>query len=224
MQIYTYSLQNNKKNEKKVKFFKDMKKILLTWMALASILYAQIGLGRGLEGIRVPTAKTLGEGYLFMSATYETVSDGRALSMNGYSTPDGTVTLIDNDAPSSGGGISVGFGLSDILEIGLSLPFYYDGEITGTDLDGFGAGDLQAYFKYSYPLELAPVTLAFSGELFVPTGAKDIGFRPRHQWYIHDDKKSYAYSAKNGPWQDPESFPSPFRTSSTGTLSLASST
>ena len=61
MQIYTYSLQNNKKNEKKVKFFKDMKKILLTWMALASILYAQIGLGRGLEGIRVPTAKTLGE-------------------------------------------------------------------------------------------------------------------------------------------------------------------
>ena len=173
-----------------------MKKILLTWMALASILYAQIGLGRGLEGIRVPTAKTLGEGYLFMSATYETVSDGRALSMNGYTTPDGTVMPINNDAPSSGGAAAFGFGLSDILEIGLSLPFYYDGEITGTDLDGFGAGDLQAYFKYSYPFELVPVTLAFSGELFVPTGAKDLGFRPRHQWYVHDDRKSYAFSAK----------------------------
>ena len=196
MQIYTYYCQNNKKNKKKVKYFVDMKRILLTWMALATVLYAQIGLGRGLEGIRVPTAKTLEEGYFFMSATYETVSDGHALAMNGYATPDGTRTWISKDTPSSGGAASLGFGLSEAMEIGLSLPFYYDGEISGTDLDGFGAGDLQAYLKYSYPLEQLPIHLAFSAELFIPTGAKDIGFRPRHQWYIHDDKNSYAFSAK----------------------------
>ena len=156
-----------------------MKKILSTLLILASILHAQIGIGRNLEGVRVPTANTLEQGFLFISGSYETINDGHALAMNGYS-PAGTDSIyeLDKNTPSSGGAISFAFGVTDNFEFGASLPLYYEGEIEGTDLDGFGIGDFLAYLKYSYPIPTTPVNVGFLIEAAAPTGAKGIGFRP----------------------------------------------
>lgn len=173
-----------------------MRKLLLTLLVLTGVALAQIGLGRGPEGVQVPTANTLGQGFFFISASYESVNDGRPLAMNGFKFSDGTIQpTLDKNTPSSGGGVSIGYGISDVLDVGLSLPLYYDGEIEGTDLDGFAAGDLQAHIKYSYPIESFPITLALLTELYIPTGAKSVGFRPRHQWYISDEREGYAYTA-----------------------------
>lgn len=177
----------------------DYEKILFTLLILASILHAQIGLGRNMEGVRVPTANTLEQGYLLISGSYETINDGRALAMNGFS-PVGndSVYSLDNDIPSSGGAVSLGFGVTDNLEFGTSLPLYYEGDIEGTKLGGFGIGDLQVYLKYSYPIPSFPVNLGILAETTAPTGARGIGFRPRHQWYIYEDEDSYAFTA--GKW------------------------
>ena len=174
-----------------------MKKILFALLLLANILHAQIGIGQNMEGVRVPTANTLSEGYFFLSGYYESVSDGHALAMNGYTVDGGDkIYPLDKYTPSSGGGLTFGFGATDNLELMLSLPLYYEGTIDGTELDGFGAGDLEMSFKYSYPVPNFPVNLAFLGGLTIPTGAEKIGFRPRHQWFIYENRESYAFTAK----------------------------
>lgn len=173
-----------------------MKKILFAMLFLAPFLHAQIGVGQNMEGVRVPTANTLSEGYFFISGYYESVSDGHALAMNGY-TIDGSDerTMLDKNTPSSGGGLTLAYGATDNLELMLSLPVYYEGTIDGTELDGFGAGDLEMSLKYSYPIQTFPVNLAFMSGITIPTGAKQIGFRPRHQWFVYEDRPSYAFTA-----------------------------
>jgi len=173
-----------------------MKKILLALLFLAEFLHAQIGVGQNMEGVRVPTANTMSEGYFFVSTSYESISDGHALSMNGYQfVGNDSIMTLDKNTPSSGGAITFAFGATDNLDLMLSLPIYYEGTIDGTELDGFGAGDLQASIKYSYPIQTLPITLAFLSGLTVPTGAKGVGFRPRHQWFIYEDRDSYAFTA-----------------------------
>ena len=175
-----------------------MKKILSTLLILASILHAQIGIGRNMEGVRVPTANTLEQGYLLISGSYETVNDGHALAMNGAITIGDSTYQLDKNAPSSGGAVSFAFGVTDNLEFGTSLPLYYEGDIEGTELGGFGIGDLQAYLKFSYPIPTSPINLGVLVETTAPTGARSIGLRPRHQWYIYEDEDSYAFTA--GKW------------------------
>ena len=176
-----------------------MKKILSTLLILASILYAQIGIGRNMEGVRVPTANTLDQGFLLISGSYETVNDGHALAMDGYhEVGSDEIIPLDKNTPSSGGALSIGVGVTDNFEAGASLPLFYEGDIEGTDLDGFGIGDLQAYLKYSYPIPTTQVNLGFMVEATAPTGARGIGFRPRHQWYINEEEDSYAFTA--GKW------------------------
>ena len=176
-----------------------MKKILFTLLILASILPAQIGPGRNTEGVHVPAAGTLEQGFLLISGSYETVSDGHALAMDGYKVlgTDSTYAL-DNNTPSSGGAFAFGIGITDNIEFGARLPIYYEGEINGTDLGGFGMGDLQAYLKYSYPIPSAPVNLGILAETSAPTGTRSIGFRPRHQWFVYEEEDSYAFTA--GKW------------------------
>ena len=100
-----------------------MKKILLSLLFIAQILYAQIGIGQDMEGVRVPTANTLSQGYFFISGSYEAISDGHALAMNGYTIDDGSdITSLDKNTPSSGGSLSLGFGATDNLELSLMLP------------------------------------------------------------------------------------------------------
>lgn len=157
--------------------------------------FGQVGLARSNSGIHVPSAQNMGQGILYLSGSYEMVSDGKPLSIDGfYTDSDGRQISLNSNTPSNDEALYLSFGLSDHLEISTRLPFHYDGDIPETDLSGFGLGDMQFGIKGSYPIN-DRTFVAFSGEILIPTGNSDIGFRPRHRWYTDSDGKSHAFTS-----------------------------
>ena len=172
-----------------------MKKLLVTLAVLTVSAFAQVGILRSVSGIHVPSAKTLPQGSLYVSGSYEMVSDGNPLSMEGFYTDNnGDTTLLSNNTPSNSETFFLGFSILDNLEIGATIPLHYDGDIEGTDLKGVALGDLQFMAKGYIPLNNW-IQLGASAEVIAPTGYKGKGFRPRHRWYIQDEGYSYAYTA-----------------------------
>lgn len=169
--------------------------IAIILAAFASMSFAQVGIARSNSGIHVPSAQTMGQGILFVSGSFEMVSDGKSLSIDGtYTDAKGQSVDIDNNTPSNDESLYLSFGLNDRLEIDARLPLHYDGKIKDTKLDGFGLGDFQLGAKGSYPVN-DWMSVGISGELILPSGARDRGFRPRHRWYIRDDDESYAFTS-----------------------------
>ena len=174
-----------------------MKKTLLALFSSAISLFAQTGISKSAEGIRVPSAFTLGQGFLYTTFGLESVSDGEPLGLGGYYTDEsGKKVNMNKDAASSTFSGFISYGALDYLEIGLYLPVHYDGDVDGTDLGGTAIGDLQFYVKGSMPTAI-PVQLGGSLELYAPSGSESTGFRPRHVWYIQGDEESYAYTASS---------------------------
>ena len=174
-----------------------MRKTFISLLFMAALLHAQAGIGFDNHGIRVPSAFTLEQGFVFFSGNFETISDGEPLAQDGYTDrTSGQKTDLTDQAASTGGSIQVSYGVFDILELGLSLPIYYEGRVTGTNLDGVAAGDLQGRAKLNIPLHL-PIYLSFEGDLLVPTGAKSLGFRPRRTWFLNKNDNTYGYTANS---------------------------
>ena len=174
-----------------------MKKMLLALFSSAISLFAQTGISKSAEGVRVPSAFTLGQGILYTSIGFETVSDGEPLALSGYYTDkSGKKVSIDNSAASSSFSAFVSYGALDYLELGMFVPVHYDGDVGETELEGTALGDIQFYVKGSLPTAI-PVQLGGSLELYAPSGSESTGFRPRHVWYIQGDKESYAYTASS---------------------------
>ncbi len=174
-----------------------MKKLIAALLTLSVAASAQVGIGRSTSGIHAPSARTLPQGNLLISGGIEIVSDGQAPSIEGYYTDaEGNQTPLDKGSPSNDENLFVSFGIFDNLEIGITLPFHYEGEINGQDLKGLAFGDLQIMAKGHVPVN-DWIHFGLSGEIFAPTGSKDRGFRPRHRWYVQRDGKAYAYTADN---------------------------
>ena len=173
-----------------------MRKILYIVLASATLLFAQVGIARNAHGIRVPSAYTLEQGFVYIGASMENISDGKSLALDGYTDASGTKTPVDNNAAAASWGMQMGYGVFDFLELGLSLPIYYESKVHGTDLDGMGVGDIQGSAKINVPLKL-PIYLSFEGDIYAPTGTKSRGFRPRHAWFVEQEKPSYAYTSGN---------------------------
>lgn len=174
-----------------------MKKTLLTLLSLSISGFAQTGISKSVEGIRVPATKTLNQGVLYTSIGFETISDGEPMSLGGYYTDeDGNRINANNKEASSTFSAFAAYGIMDNLELGLYLPVNYDGKVGETQLDGAGIGDLQIFAKGSIPLDL-PVQIGGAIELYAPSGSDDKGFRPRHVWYIQEENTTSAFTAKS---------------------------
>ena len=174
-----------------------MKKLFAALLTLALSAYAQVGIVRSTSGIHAPSAKTLPQGHLFISGSFEIVNDGQAPSIEGYYTDEnGNQTLLDKGSPSNDENLFVSFGIFDNLELGITLPFHYDGDIKGQNLKGIALGDLQIMGKGHIPIN-DWFHFGLSGEIFAPTGSQDKGFRTRHRWYTKREGKTYAYTANN---------------------------
>ncbi len=174
-----------------------MKKLLAILVSLATTVLAQVGTGRSIEGVHVPSAITLERGLLFVSGTFGMVNDGNTPSLEGYYTSaNGSQVLLHENTPSVDGAIAFGLGILENLEVNLRLPFHYDGYIAGTELQGFGLGDIQFGARTSF---YAYDNLVFgaSAEIIAPNGFKKFGIRPRHRWFIDDNGDAYAFSAGN---------------------------
>lgn len=172
-----------------------MKKLLAALCLLSIPAMAQLGIVRSVSGIHAPSAKTLPQGSLFISGSFEMVSDGHTLSVDeGYTNKDGEFVDLDKNTPSNTENLFVSFAIKDNLELGMSFPMHYDGYIRDTDLQGVGIGDIEMVAKGSIPVN-DWIFLGLSSELIAPTGSKDKGFRPRHRWYIKPDGDAYAFSS-----------------------------
>ena len=172
-----------------------MKKLFAALSLLSISAFAQVGIVHSTSGIHVPSANTLPQGHLFVSGAFEMVSDGQALSMEGhYVDEDAGKVQLDKNTPSNDENLFLSFGLLDNFEMGFTLPFHYDGEIRGHNLKGLALGDLQMMAKANIPIN-DWFHLGLSGEIFVPTGSKEKGFRTRHRWYTATNGDAYAYTA-----------------------------
>lgn len=176
---------------------RDSMRILLLFIAvLVSFSVAQIGIGTSESGIHAPSARTFGQGRLFVMGSYEMVSDGKAPAIDGYYISEGEKIELEKNTPSNDENLFVGFGVLDNLDLAFSMPFHYDGDIRKSKVDGFAPGDMHFFMKGSIPVQ-DWILLGFGGEIIAPTGSKNVGFRPRHRWFIDRDGFAYAYTSGN---------------------------
>lgn len=172
-----------------------MKKVLAILALMAIPALAQVGIIRSPSGIHVPTAKTLPQGFLFVSGNYEMVSDGKPMSIEGsYTDAEGSTIKLDKNTPSNNENIYASFGVMDNLELGMGISTHYDGTIKGANLKGLALGDLELIAKSYVPL-YEWFLLGLSGELMLPTGSRDKGFRHRHRWFVRSNGETYPYTA-----------------------------
>lgn len=172
-----------------------MKKTLFALFFLTISAFAQTGISKSAEGIRVPTAFTLGQGIIYTSLGMETISDGEPLVLGGEITNSKgeTIEATENAASMSFSGF-IAYGALDHLEIGAYLPVHYDGAIGSSGIDGAGIGDFQFYLKGGFPTGI-PLQLGASFELYAPSGVRRTGYRPRHAWYVQGETTTNAYTS-----------------------------
>ncbi len=174
-----------------------MKKSLITLASLAVASFAQVGIGRSISGIHVPSAELSDRGTLFISGSYEMITDSKSMSVDGfYYDADGNQLELDENTVSNGEALFLSFNVIDNLELNFRLPAHYDSHVKGANDRSFGLGDLQIGAKGSFPLSDMWIFGA-STEIFVPSGFKGSGFRPRHRWYVNGNNDAYAYSAND---------------------------
>ena len=180
-----------------------MKKLLLILLLLQVGLFAQTGLLGGRTGLHQQDANTLGAWH-FRAGTGGTI----AIDQWGYTragkfvAPDGNWRKFDEwDANmregridgALAGNFNFAMGITDDIDVGISLPIYYDhakdytGEAAWSGMDEGGLGDLQIFGKYRTPHLFGPeyMRTAVVLDLWLPTGWKNVGMRPRHAWFLN---------------------------------------
>ncbi|MBR4398152.1 MAG: thrombospondin, partial [Fibrobacter sp.] len=79
-----------------------MKKLLAALSLMCIPALAQVGIVRSTSGIHAPSAKTLPQGFLYISGAFEMVSDGNPLSLDGgYTDSKGNFVTLEKNTPSN---------------------------------------------------------------------------------------------------------------------------
>ena len=193
-----------------------MKKLTLLIALAQSLVFAQTGLLGGRTGLHQQDAETLGFFHFRVGTGGTIATDNWGYSRAAQFTDrKGRVQQFDVwDARMEKGRIdgalagnfNFAFGLRDDLDIGVSLPIYYDhakdysGEAIRAHMGKGGLGDLQFYGKYRTPHWFGPdyMTTAAVVDLTIPTGWRGVGIRPRHAWFLDNEGgPTYAYTANS---------------------------
>ena len=193
-----------------------MKKLILLIALAQAAVFAQTGLLGGVTGLHQQDAKTLGffhfrvgtggtiaiDNWGYTRAAQFTDQYGRTQHLDVW---DAKMEKGRIDGALAGN-FNFAFGLRDDLDIGVSLPIYYDhakdysGEAIRAHMGKGGLGDLQFYGKYRTPHWFGPdyMTTAAVVDLTVPTGWRGVGLRPRHAWFLDNEGgPTYAYTANS---------------------------
>ena len=169
-----------------------MKKIIALSLVAGGLAFAQSGLQGGTSGIHQHNAYTLGQGGIELGT-------GGAVSLDSWSQSRGGVLSINNQdrsfhaqAASLSGNVHVAVGLQEYLDLGVSLPLYYDhANLRGAgegDLWKNSRGDLDIWMKSGLVGDARSFFAAAALiDVYIPTGEKGAGVRPRHAWYLNDE-------------------------------------
>lgn len=178
------------------------KKQLLTFVVGLSLgmAFAETGLEGGADGLHQQSAKTLGQWGISVGIGAEGIADAQPSAYQYvYQVNGGEPVVVNSLMPSINGNFHAAIGLLDFLDLGVVLPLHYDDinpDVKGTDMQGFGIGDLQTWLKFRLPFDTTNVTsVALLGQIYFPTGDRGTGMRPRHVWYVNSYGYSHAYTA-----------------------------
>ena len=194
-----------------------MKKLPLILALAQAAVFAQTGLLGGKTGLHQQDANTLGFFHFRLGTGGTIATDNWGYTRAGkFVDSKGNWERFDEwDANmregridgALAGNFNFAFGLRDDLDVGISLPIYYDhakdytGEAAPAGMIEGGLGDLQLFGKYRTPHLFGPeyMRTAVVLDLWLPTGWKNAGMRPRHAWFLNSDsdRPTYAYTANS---------------------------
>lgn len=181
-----------------------MKKFIGLSLLVGSMAFAQSGLMGGTSGIHQHNAYTLGQWGIEAGTGGDIAFDSWAITRGGEVTKNGVRDDIHNWSATLAGNLHGAIGLSDFLDVGMALPLHYDhskahGVLPGgeDDIWAHSRGDVDMWMKIN-PIGDEKTVFAFATviDLYLPTGDKSIGLRPRHSWYLNDDgEDTHPYTA-----------------------------
>ena len=182
-----------------------MKKIVAMSLLAGSFAFAQSGLTGGADGLNQKTAQTLGQGGFVATVGGNVSYDSWSLSRGGQISKAGQKDTFHGNDGSLTGYVSFAGGATEFLDIGLTLPLYYDHanahKIPEGDLWKASRGDLELWAKAKLPFDEMTdgvFNAAVAAQFYFPTGDKSVGVRPRHAWYLHaDGGETHPYTLRN---------------------------
>ncbi len=179
-----------------------MKKLITLSLLAGSMAFAQSGLMGGSSGIHQHNAYTLGKGGVAVGTGGDIALDSWAIARGGAIYRNGQGAGISEWAGTISGNLNLALGLNDFIDIGAALPLYYDYTNTSGmepgDLMKASRGDVDMWFKAALTgNEQSVFALAALVDLYLPTGDKRVGVRPRHAWFLSDDEfdETFAYTS-----------------------------
>ncbi len=183
-----------------------MKKIFGLALLSVAAAFAQSGLEGGTDGLHQMTSHTLGKGNFSVGAGGSLSIDSWGLSRGGNFRLNGNQHAYNEYDASLSGNVFAGVGLLEFLDMGISLPLYY--EHANDDADGVAGtinqwttsrGDLDVWLKIRNPFDTAHVfDAALLLNLYLPTGEEGAGVRPRHAWYLKSNGYTHPFTSVSG--------------------------
>jgi outer membrane protein OmpA-like peptidoglycan-associated protein len=178
-----------------------MKKILGTALLAAGISFAQIGMEGGTDGLHQTNAKTLGQWKFAVGTGGNIALDGWSLARGGKYSQGGNDYSFNYWDYSQAGNFFVNAGLTNWMDVGVSLPVYYEhansnGPSGSNNMWGTSRGDLNVWSKIRLPLDTNKwYGFAAMLNMYIPTGEANAGVRPRHAWYLNHNGYTQPYTA-----------------------------
>ena len=179
-----------------------MKKSIVLSLLAVGLAFAQSGLMAGSDGLHQQNAYTLGQWNLAIGVGGDLALDSWSLSRGGAYTSNGKTHWLNEWDGSLSGRVNLGLGLFDFLDVGASLPLYYEHANDKSGVAGWyemwttSRGDLDLWLKARIPFDDDRVFgLAAMFDFYIPTGETSAGMRPRHAWYLNDQGVTHPFTA-----------------------------
>lgn len=183
-----------------------MKKIVSLALLATTLACSQAGIMGGSEGLHQINAKTLGLWQINLGTGGDMAFSSWALSRGGAFEVENRWGRFEKYAFkdldfSQSGNLFASIGLFYFLDVGVSLPIYYEyaksNKLGGSaNMWTTGIGDVDLFFKAGLPFASTEIfSMAFLLDIYIPTGSENGGVRPRHAWYLHGLKNTQPFTA-----------------------------
>lgn len=175
------------------------RKLLSSILLFGAMAFAQTGLMGGSDGIHQQNAQTMGLGRFVLGTGGNIAFDSWALTRGGIYYEDEKRIKLQDAKVSATGNFFFGAGLSNYVDVGTAFNINYDRSYASgywNATENIRQGDLAVWLKARAPISDSSVLgLALEADLYMPIGAKEIGLRPRHAWYIRGREETTPFTA-----------------------------
>lgn len=168
-------------------------KVLGCALLASGLSFAHSGIvAGGSDGLHQINAKTLGQWNTVVGTGGTIATDAWAFTRGGGYEMNGQRHAFLDWAATMSGDFFIGIGLLDFLDLGVSMPLYYDHAPDSpggaSNMWTIGRGDLDIFAKIRAPFDTNRIwSVALLLDAYAPTGETQAGVRPRHAWYLNGE-------------------------------------